>query len=70
MALEEKKTLGKEINEFAAELEKKIAELRQTFQESEFESKQINFDLPEEKIESGHLHPLTTIRKEVEDIFN
>jgi len=69
MALEEKKTLGKEINEFAAELEKKIAELRQTFQESEFESKQINFDLPEEKIESGHLHPLTTIRKEVEDIF-
>ncbi|HPD19731.1 MAG TPA: phenylalanine--tRNA ligase subunit alpha [Candidatus Pacearchaeota archaeon] len=69
MPIEKKKTLGKEINEFVAGLEKKTAQLYRVFQENETESKKINLDLLEEKIESGHLHPLTIVRKEIEDIF-
>jgi len=39
MPIRKKKTLGKEINEFVAGLEKKIAQLYRLFQENETESK-------------------------------
>ncbi len=69
LAMEEKKAMGREINELVGELEKKIDELREVLQEGAVETEKVNVNLPGEKVESGHLHPLTTVRREIEEIF-
>jgi phenylalanyl-tRNA synthetase alpha chain len=73
VSLEERKKLGQEINEFAKTVQNEVAKLEQIFKEQEYKLKEsqnkINLDLPGEKIETGHLHPLTITRREIEDIF-
>mgnify|MGYP006293341793 CR=1 FL=1 len=56
-----KSFLRKEIDKKAHELKNKI--------ESSSEKKGLDITLPGKKVETGHLHPLTLIRREVEDIF-
>ncbi len=56
-----KSFLRKEIDKKAHELKNKI--------ESSSEKKGFDITLPGKKVETGHLHPLTLIRREVEDIF-
>lgn len=73
ISLEQRKSLGKEINEFAALIQTEAQNLEKTLKEKEQERKQkqnkLDLDFPGEKIETGHLHPLSTIRKEIEQIF-
>ncbi|HOS88032.1 MAG TPA: phenylalanine--tRNA ligase subunit alpha [Candidatus Paceibacterota bacterium] len=73
VSLEERKKLGQEINEFAKTVQNEADKLEQIFKEREYKLKEaqnkINLDLPGEKIETGHLHPLTITRREIEDIF-
>ncbi|MFA5013723.1 MAG: phenylalanine--tRNA ligase subunit alpha [Candidatus Paceibacterota bacterium] len=73
ISINERKALGEELNEFANMIQSEAEKLEKTFKEQEREWKQkqekINLDLPGEKIEIGHLHPLTIVRREIENIF-
>jgi len=73
LALEEKKVLGKEINEFANTLEGKVLEMEQELRKVEREKKEegekIDISAPGKTIEIGHLHPMTQVRREMEKIF-
>jgi phenylalanyl-tRNA synthetase alpha chain len=70
---EEKKKLGQEINEFARSLEEKVAELEKEMKRKEVETEEsaqsLDVSLSGEKIETGHLNPLTLTRREMERIF-
>jgi phenylalanyl-tRNA synthetase alpha chain len=73
LALEEKKVLGKEINEFASSLEEGILELEKELKKEEREKKEegekVDIFSPVKGIETGHLHPITQVRREMEEIF-
>jgi len=73
LALEEKKVLGQEINEFAERLESKVAEMEREMKVADTKDKEenekIDVTLSGEKIETGHLHPMTQVRREMENIF-
>jgi len=56
-----KSFLREEINKKAHEIKNKIDNVS--------EKKELDITLPGKKVEIGHLHPLTSIRREVEDIF-
>ena len=73
LPLEEKKTFGFEVNNFKKEAENKISGL-----EKEFEEQKIKQDLKKEhlditisprKFEEGLIHPMTKVKKELQDIF-
>lgn len=65
---EEKETIGKLANEIKSELRKKFAETRETVEEKR-EKEFVDATLPGEKIARGHLHPITIIQNELEDLF-
>ncbi len=73
ISIDQRKILGQEINEFSNLIQDQTEKLEQTLREQEREWKQkqnkIDLDLPGEKIEIGHLHPLTIVRQEIEQIF-
>lgn len=73
LALEEKKVLGQEINEFSRVLEGKVAEFEKELKKAEREKKEerekIDITAPGKTIETGHLHPMTQARREMERIF-
>lgn len=73
LPLEEKKTFGFEVNNFKKEAENKISSL-----EKEFEEQKIKQDLKKEHLditisprefEEGLIHPMTKVKKELQDIF-
>ena len=70
---EEKKVLGKSINEVKQFVEGKVLETREKvnkkLNEVRLVSEKIDVSLPANKIEFGHLHPCTKIYLELEDIF-
>lgn len=68
MDIEEKKIIGQEINSFINEIEIKVDQLNKLLKEDSV-NENININVPPQKIETGHLHPLTQVRKEIEDIF-
>lgn len=73
MPLEEKKVLGSEINGFAASLEEKISgmekEFRREEKEKRDEGREVDVLSPAKPVETGHLHPITRVRREMEYIF-
>jgi len=64
----EKKTLGKLANDIKKEIQEKFEQVKASLEK---ERKEIFIDatLPGEKIESGHLHPITILQNEIEDLF-
>ncbi len=70
VAPEERSAAGKFANEVKNEIQKKFNELKEKFEESSEDVKDIDVSLPGEKINIGHLHPITQIQYEIEDIFN
>ncbi|HHD92630.1 MAG TPA: phenylalanine--tRNA ligase subunit alpha [Candidatus Portnoybacteria bacterium] len=69
---EEKRALGPKLNSFKKEIERVIKNyqekiLKQVVQEKN--DQKINFTLPGKKVEIGHLHPITRLHFQVEDIF-
>jgi phenylalanyl-tRNA synthetase alpha chain len=73
ISIEQRKVLGQEINDFANAIQTEADQLEKTFKEKEHELKQqvekIDLDMPGEKIEIGHLHPISQVRREMEQIF-
>ena len=73
ISIEQRKILGQEINDFSNLIQIEVERLEQEIKKQERELRQkqdkIDLDLPGEKIEIGHLHPLTTVRREIEQIF-
>ena len=72
LTVKERKKIGKEANELKdflrTALEKKAQILKKQVEEKEKEV-WVDVTLPGEKIRLGHLHPLTLVRREIEEIF-
>ena len=73
LSIEEKKLIGARANEVSKQLEDVVVQTRKQVKEKQIEE-QIQsevFDVlrPSAKPLTGTLHPITTIRKEIEDIF-
>ena len=68
---EEKKTIGQLANEVKLELETVFAKKEKELKEKSFDfaAEKIDVTIPATKLKRGHLHPLTKIQNEIEDIF-
>jgi phenylalanyl-tRNA synthetase alpha chain len=66
-----KKITGKHANEVREEIEKAFQKAQNKIEENKFDlkSEKIDVTIPAHKIEKGHLHPITIIQNEIEDIF-
>lgn len=71
LSIEEKKALGKKINEAKQEIKEKIDELQKGLSGAKSESAQDLFykTLPGKKPEAGHLHIISQAIEEIADIF-
>ncbi len=65
----DKKTIGKLANEIKREIAGKFEEVRRLVDGRSVEKKFIDITLPGEKLELGHLHPITIVQQELEDLF-
>ncbi len=69
----EKKGIGELANKTKGEIELEIGNWKLEIEKKKFsgieEKEQIDVTYPGEKIEVGHLHPLTLVRYEIEEIF-
>ena len=78
LSLEERKSVGKNLNDLKILLLKKFEEKEELLKkviENRGESEEDNLDIlidkeVREKMENGHLHPLTVVQREIEDIFS
>ena len=73
MTVEEKKTIGKEINEakqsINAIVENKNKEIEEKILNEKLESEKIDITLPSKKLRRGSKHPMSRMVEEFEDIF-
>ena len=67
----ERKEIGQFANEVKNELERVFVEFEKKMGKGNFdhEAERIDITIPGKKIRRGHLHPLTKIQNEIEDIF-
>ncbi|MFH0955804.1 MAG: phenylalanine--tRNA ligase subunit alpha [Candidatus Falkowbacteria bacterium] len=68
LSAEEKKTLGKLANEIKLELINKFAEVKAGLEKTA-STTYVDVTLPGVEIKMGHLHPITIIQNEIEDLF-
>ncbi|MDD4271990.1 MAG: phenylalanine--tRNA ligase subunit alpha [Patescibacteria group bacterium] len=68
LSVEEKKTLGKLANEIKIELVDKFAEAKAGLEKTAG-ADYVDATLPGVEIKAGHLHPITIIQNEIEDLF-
>lgn len=68
---EERKEAGQFANDAKKEIEEAFAKVEQKLAEKrfDFEAERIDVTIPAHKHQRGHLHPLTQIQNEIEDIF-
>lgn len=73
LSKDEKIKIGKRGNELKTflreEIDKKTYELKSKVESETEEKKLVDITLPGNNVEIGHLHPLTLIRREIEEIF-
>lgn len=71
LSQEERKKIGREINLIKEDLGKLIEKRKIEFEKKSLEKteRKIDITVPGKKIERGHLHPITQVRKKVEEIF-
>jgi len=71
---EERPIMGQLANEVRAQIEEQLAkragELKAASMEGRLRKEKLDVTVPGEKIYMGHLHPLTKMRRELEDIFS
>lgn len=69
----ERPAMGKLVNdvrvELEAEMNAKLAELASIEKQAKLAAERIDVTIPGKKPRSGHLHPLSVVRRELEDIF-
>lgn len=68
---QERKTVGQAANSVKVEIEDVFAQKEKQLKEKSFDfaAEKIDVTMPAKKIEHGHLHPLSRIQYEIEDIF-
>lgn len=69
LTIEERKVIGKLANDIKIELQSKFKEAEETLENSMSKNEFVDASLPGIKIPRGHLHPMTIIQKELEDLF-
>jgi len=69
LTIQEKKEIGKLANEIKKDLQEKFEEVKSVIVKNVNESEKIDITLPGKKILKGHLHPITLIQNELEDLF-
>lgn len=69
VSVEEKKKLGKVLNELKQSAEAKFATLQESLEESQTSTKEIDLTLPVIPNEIGNLHPLTLTKNRIIEIF-
>lgn len=71
LSAEEKRTIGPLANKIKIELEKAFTDAEKNIKAGSFdaEAERIDITIPGKKIEQGHLHPISLIQNEIEDIF-
>lgn len=71
---EERPIMGQLANEVRAQIEEQLAkragELKAAAMEGRLREEKLDVTVPGEKVYMGHLHPLTKMRRELEDIFS
>lgn len=71
---EQRPVMGQIANEVRVQIEeqltKRAAELKAAAMEARLQKEKLDVTVPGEKIYMGHLHPLTKMRRELEDIFS
>ncbi len=67
---EERPQVGKIANEVREEITKQYEDLKKKLQQKEKKERLIDVTLPGRSPERGHIHPITTVIKEVCDIFS
>lgn len=71
---EERPVMGQLANEVRAQIEEQLAkragELKAAAMEGRLRKEKLDVTVPGEKVYMGHLHPLTKMRRELEDIFS
>jgi phenylalanyl-tRNA synthetase alpha chain len=65
----EKKELGQIANEIKNEIQKSFEEAKTIILGKEGSGKFVDVTLPGKKLPSGHLHPITIVQQELEDLF-
>jgi phenylalanyl-tRNA synthetase alpha chain len=69
LTIQEKKEIGKLANEIKKDLQEKFEEVKNVITKNVIKREKLDVTLPGEKIEKGHLHPITIIQNELEDLF-
>jgi phenylalanyl-tRNA synthetase alpha chain len=73
LSLEERKTMGAQLNELKNSVEAAIDQLLGSFaaerEAEQLAKERIDVTLPGRHIQAGHLHPITLLRQKIEDIF-
>lgn len=65
-----KKSAGQLANNIKQELSNKFQEIRDEMEKKKISKEKFDPSLPAQKQERGHLHPLTQVRNEIEDLFS
>ncbi len=69
LSVEEKKTLGKFANEIKVELRDVFKKTKEIIEGSVGREYFVDVTLPGKKIKKGHIHPITQVQNELEDLF-
>lgn len=69
VSIELRKELGELANTVKGEMQTKFEEMRQNLESFTKKSDFVDVTLPGIKIESGHIHPVTLVQNELEDLF-
>ncbi len=66
---EEKKSIGKLANDIKNKLQDKFNKIKEDLSDTDTKGSYVDVTLPGKKIKQGHLHPITIIQNELEDLF-
>ena len=73
LAPEERRVVGRRLNELKSHVEAEIEKLLSDFaarrEAEQLAKERIDVTLPGRRIKAGHLHPITLLRQKIEDIF-
>lgn len=67
---EEKRTIGQMANSIKTEIQNKFVQTRNIIENGSKKNAFVDVSLPGEKIKRGHLHPITIVQNELEDLFS
>jgi len=70
VSIELRKELGELANTVKGEMQLKFEEMRRTLESYSKKSDFVDVTLPGEKLANGHLHPITLVQNELEDLFS